>query len=216
MIPKIIHQTYKDNKLPELYKKCQDQIKSICSDFEYRFYSDEDIDSFMLNNYPEYYIQFMNLPRKIMQLDMFRYFLIYEYGGWYLDMDYYLIRKIDCSGEIVLPCSSNNNGGNTRCLGNCIFGSIPKHPFWKSLMDEMINFNVSKQYSDDSILETTGPCLVTRMWLKSEYKNEIQIPEKNLFHPPSGQINKVKLNELKSYNSYGVHLCSGVWRNNKL
>ncbi len=216
MIPKIIHQTYKDNNLPDLYKKCQQQIKSICPEFEYKFYSDEDIDSFMLNNYPEYYIQFMNLPRKIMQIDMFRYFLIYEYGGWYIDMDYYLIKKLDCSDEIILPCSNHNNGGDTRFLGNCIFGSIPKHQFWKSLMDNMMTFNLLKEFFDNDVLETTGPGLVTRMWLKSEYKNGIQIPEKNLFHPPSGQINKVKLNELKSYNSYGVHLCSGVWRNNKL
>ena len=41
MIPKIIHQTYKDTNLPDLFKQCQTQIKNVCSDFIYKFYNDE-------------------------------------------------------------------------------------------------------------------------------------------------------------------------------
>ena len=217
MIPKIIHQTYKDTNLSDLFKQCQLQIKNVCSDFIYKFYTDDDIDSFMLDNFPDYYIPFQNLPRKIMQLDMFRYFLIYKYGGWYIDMDYYLIKKLDCNEKIILPCNNENNGGNTRFLGNCIFGSIPNHPFWKLCIDELLKINLDKDYSNDSlILETTGPGLVTRMWLKYENKNDIYIPDKILFHPPSGKITKEVIAELKKNNSYGMHLCTGLWRNNKL
>jgi hypothetical protein len=42
-IPKIIHQTYKNYNLPETYKMCQTEIKRLHPDFEYRFYTDNDM-----------------------------------------------------------------------------------------------------------------------------------------------------------------------------
>ena len=44
-IPKIIHHTYKNHNLPEIYKMCQTEIKRLHPDFEYRFYTDNLIQS---------------------------------------------------------------------------------------------------------------------------------------------------------------------------
>jgi inositol phosphorylceramide mannosyltransferase catalytic subunit len=71
-IPKIIHQTYKNHNLPEIYKMCQTEIKRLHPDFEYRFYTDEDMDRLMKTEFPEYYVRFNELPRMIMKIDMFR------------------------------------------------------------------------------------------------------------------------------------------------
>jgi mannosyltransferase OCH1-like enzyme len=107
MIPKIIHQTYKDNNLPEIYKICQNQIKKLCKNYQYNFYTDDDMNLFIKETFPEYYECFNSLPRKIMKIDMFRYFLMYKYGGWYLDMDYYLVKSLDLAylnnKKIILP-----------------------------------------------------------------------------------------------------------------
>jgi mannosyltransferase OCH1-like enzyme len=54
-IPKIIHQTYKNYNLPEIYKMCQTEIKRLHSDFEYLFYTDDDMDRLMKTEFPEYY-----------------------------------------------------------------------------------------------------------------------------------------------------------------
>ena len=80
-IPQIIHHTYKNHELPDIYKICQIEIKKLNPDFEYRFYTDDDIDNIMKNNFPEYYNKFNELPRMIMKIDMFRYFLMDKYGG---------------------------------------------------------------------------------------------------------------------------------------
>jgi mannosyltransferase OCH1-like enzyme len=221
MIPKIIHQTYKDNNLPEIYKLCQNQIKNLCKNYQYNFYTDNDMNSFIKENFFEYYECFNNLPRKIMKIDMFRYFLMYKYGGWYLDMDYYLVNSLNLpylnNQKIILPCNRENNGGDERLLGNCIFASEPNHPYWKTLMDEMLNFDLSKDYKGDSvIISTTGPGLVTKMWLNSSYKDQIFIPNRILFHPPSTDLTNAKIVELKKLKSVGMHICTGLWRNNKL
>ena len=78
-IPKIIHQTYKNHNLPETYRICQREIKRLHPDFEYRFYTDQDMDVLMKTEFPEYYDKFNVLSRMIMKIDMFRYFLMYKY-----------------------------------------------------------------------------------------------------------------------------------------
>ena len=141
-IPKIIHQTYKNHNLPETYKMCQTEIKRLHPDFEYRFYTDEDMDRLMKTEFPEYYDKFNELPRMIMKIDMFRYFLMYKYGGLYADMDYLMFKKFDILNEkVVIPCNREDENGEPICLGNCIFASQPNHPYWKSLMDTLFTID---------------------------------------------------------------------------
>jgi mannosyltransferase OCH1-like enzyme len=53
----------------------------------------------MKKNFPEYYDKFNELPRMIMKIDMFRYFLMYKYGGLYTDMDYLMFKSFDLLNE---------------------------------------------------------------------------------------------------------------------
>lgn len=216
-IPKIIHQTYKNHNLPETYKMCQTEIKRLHPDFEYRFYTDEDMDRLMKTEFPEYYDKFNELPRMIMKIDMFRYFLMYKYGGLYTDMDYLMFKPFDMLNEkVVTPCNRETDNGNPSCLGNCIFASQPNHPYWKSLMDTLFTIDRTKLYTDDSVCESTGPGLVFDMWKKySKINDDICITKKKLFHPPT-KNNKQYIEELKKDGCYGMHFCTGLWRDNKL
>ncbi len=172
MIPKIIHQTYiSEGALPPLFRECQTQVKRLHSDWKYIFHSDEDILSFIDTKYPEYKAAFDSLPRKIMKIDMIRYFWMYEYGGMYIDMDYYMIKPFDILNyEIVLPANREDSKGVPTCLGNCIFASIPKHPFWKSVIDTLftINRSICLDFSVDSNIDGhswgTGPAFLFTMW----------------------------------------------------
>jgi len=58
MIPKIIHQTYKHASLPSVFAQCQNTIRELHPDFEYRFYTDEDMYSEIKTHFPEYYDKF--------------------------------------------------------------------------------------------------------------------------------------------------------------
>ena len=221
-IPKIIHHTYKNHNLPEIYKTCQSEIKRLNPDFEYRFYTDDDMDKLMKTDFPGYYDKFNELPRMIMKIDMFRYFLMYKYGGLYTDMDYLMFKPFDMLNEkVVIPCNREDETGNPICLGNCIFASEPNHPYWKSLMDTLFIFDRKKiDYNTDKNIDGyvlgTGPTFVFAMWKKySKLNNDICISKRSLFHPPT-KNNKQHIEELKKSGCYGMHICTGLWRDNKL
>jgi len=219
IIPKIIHQTYKNHNLPEIYKICKTEIKRLHTDFEYRFYTDEDMDRLMKTEFPEYYEKFNELPRMIMKIDMFRYFLMYKYGGLYVDMDYLMFKPFDLLNEkVVIPTNRDLDENNKlTCLGNCIFASVPNHPFWKSLMDTLFTLDRKNLPFDgkDNVIKYSGPIFVFDMYNKYLNKNDINIPKRMLFHPPTKK-NKLYIEVLKKKGCYGMHLCTGLWLNNEL
>lgn len=216
MIPKLIHQTYKSTELPPVYRQCQESVRKLHPDFEYRFYTDDDMDRVVREEAPEYYEAFSALPRMIMKIDMFRYFLMYLHGGLYVDMDYMMIRPFDLLGEeVVLPCSREDGWGVVERLGNCIFASRAGHPFWKGLMDTLMTIDRSGDITDSGVEKAatgTGPGFVTEMWGKCADKEGIYVPRRALFHPPSGTARDI----LSDMRSYGVHFCAGLWRNGVL
>ena len=221
-IPKIIHQTYKNHNLPETYKMCQREIKKLHPDFEYRFYTDEEMDWLMKTEFPEYYDKFNELPRMIMKIDMFRYFLMYKYGGLYADMDYLMLNHFDMlNEEVVIPCNREDENGNPACLGNCFFASQPNHPFWRSLMDTLFTIDRTKlDYATDKNIDSnvlgTGPLFVFAMWKKySKTNDDICVSKRSLFHPPTKNNNQY-IERLKKDGCYGMHICTGLWRNNRL
>ena len=89
MIPKIIHQTFKTKKLPLELQEVVFRIKDNCPTFEYRLYDDEDMYTFIRDNYDEEMLHLYNMinPKLGMaKADFFRYLLIYKVGGFYFDI----------------------------------------------------------------------------------------------------------------------------------
>lgn len=218
MIPKIIHQTYKNYDLPETYKMCQAEIKKLHPDFEYRFYTDDDMNRLMKTEFPEYYDKFNELPRMIMKIDMFRYFLMYKYGGLYADMDYLMFKPFDILNEkVVIPTNRDLDDNRLTSLGNCIFASVPNHLFWKSLIDTL--FTIDRKnlpFSGfDNVIKSTGPMFVFNMYNEYLNKHDINVPERMLFHPPT-KNNQQYIEQLKEKGCYGMHICTGLWLNDKL
>lgn len=219
-IPKILHQTYKNRDLSALFAHCQQEVQRLHPTFEYRFYTDEDIDRVMKTEFADYYETFMELPRMIMKIDMFRYCLLYKYGGIYLDMDYLMLKPFDLlEYDVVLPCNRESSTGVPECLGNCILASVPGHPFWKSLMDTLFtidrrNISYKVDAKIDSFVLGTGPMFVYAMWKKYR-EGGIFVPCRNWFHPPCVTTSS-EIAELLANGSYGMHFCIGSWRDERL
>lgn len=222
-IPKIIHHIWMgNNAIPDVNLYCADSIKKTNVGFDYVLWKDNDIDRLMKTEFPEYYDKFVELPRMIMKIDMFRYFLMYKYGGMYTDMDYLMFKPFDLLNEkVVIPCNREDEKGEPVCLGNCIFASEPNHPYWKSLMDTLFTIDRTKiDYRTDKNIDGnvlgTGPMFVFDMWKKySETNNDICVSKRNLFHPPTKRDPQY-IEELKRNGCYGMHVCTGLWRHNKL
>ena len=108
-IPLHLHQTWKSKEDLIQGGKFYNNIKSWFEGnqgLEYSFYSDEEMYLFVKENYLEYYELFLSLPLMVEKADLFRYFVLYKYGGVYSDIDTYCIKPIKKMDRRILQYST--------------------------------------------------------------------------------------------------------------
>jgi hypothetical protein len=136
--PKLIHQTWKNRVIPSVFTPHIDTWLTLHPKWEYRFYTDSDILRFIEDRFPEYLQMFKNYPQPIMRADAIRYFLLYEYGGVYVDLDFEALRPLDASllgphacliGQEPLAHAHVLNRVD-RLICNALMASCARHPFW--------------------------------------------------------------------------------------
>ena len=98
MIPKIIWQTheweYKD--LPHNFNRCIQTWKNLNPEWEYRYHSaiDRAID---VRDFDQELYGYYMFADKVTQSDIWRYVVLYQYGGFYTDMDSFCIMPLEYS-----------------------------------------------------------------------------------------------------------------------
>ena len=86
-IPKIIWQTMNTNRLPIFMKNYTDSWINLNPEYEYRFFDDDDIITFLKTDFPDYLQGYNRLKFGASKADLWRYLIIYRYGGIYADID---------------------------------------------------------------------------------------------------------------------------------
>jgi inositol phosphorylceramide mannosyltransferase catalytic subunit len=180
-IPKIIHQTYHSKILPLEIQENVHLLKAMNPDWEHRVYDDDDITNYINTNYPE----LLSLYNKInpvygaAKADFFRYVLIYNEGGIYLDIKSSLSKPLNevlTADDRYLLCHwQNEPGGIHKNIGfhSCIaspFGefqqwhiaAVKGHPFLKAVIENVCNNiqNYNPFIHDTggwSVVNLTGP-----------------------------------------------------------
>lgn len=208
MIPKIIHQSWKTKELKPEWIPYQESILTHHADWEYKLHTDEDNLRIIGSKYPEFLECFISLPSNIMRADAARYVYMYVMGGLYADLDYEFLKPFDlCDEAIVLPISRESASKEGLRLGNCVFASVPGHPFWKELIDSIIS---DPPQSIENVEESTGPMFLTRIYQEKGRQGYLT-PARNLFHPITPK-NENEYQETVQLNGYGIHHCHGTWR----
>jgi hypothetical protein len=94
MIPKIIHQTWRDKNLPPIiYKLVSENIRFFKSNgYEYMFWTDEMILKLISDEYPNFYNIYKMARTGVQKGDIARILLVYHYGGIYIDLDVLVLR----------------------------------------------------------------------------------------------------------------------------
>lgn len=87
-IPKIIHQTWKSEKLPSRWRQYFDGWSVNHPDFLHVLWTDEDNLNLVKECYPEYLDCYNWLPLMIQKTDFVRLMYLEQYGGIYADLDY--------------------------------------------------------------------------------------------------------------------------------
>lgn len=86
-IPKIIWQTMKTNHVPVFMKEYADTWMIQNPEYEYRFFDDNDIIDFLKNDFPDYLEGYKKIKYGASKADLWRYLIIYKFGGVYVDLD---------------------------------------------------------------------------------------------------------------------------------
>ncbi|KAF4998992.1 hypothetical protein FGRMN_2791 [Fusarium graminum] len=86
-IPRILHQTTKNETIPAIWAESQASCLEVYSGYKYMLWTDDKARAFLEAEYPWFLEVWDNYPFPIQRADAIRYFVLYHYGGIYLDMD---------------------------------------------------------------------------------------------------------------------------------
>lgn len=97
MIPKIINQTWFDNNktLPIIFDKMIQESKKLNQDFEFKLWTDTNIEHFLSNNYKQLYKIYSKNILGVQKSDLARLAILHYYGGIYIDLDILLLKNLN-------------------------------------------------------------------------------------------------------------------------
>jgi inositol phosphorylceramide mannosyltransferase catalytic subunit len=212
-IPLIFHQTWRVLSVPRSCRHNRQLVLRLhpSPPWEHRFWVDADIPGFVRQFFPQYWEPFQLLPKVIMRIDMFRYMLLWTYGGVYADTDFCLFKPIDdliADCTLLLPAESDDPSFRSF-LGQHFLASCPQHVFWKDCIDACLDQPANTISAYDNPLIATGPILVTRVWRSNPDKYRAKIPMRVYLAPPTEYA---YIGETVPKLAYGIHECRGTWR----
>jgi len=163
-IPKIIHQTYKSDKLPDHWKQTPVEWQENHPDWQYEFWSDERNRKLIEEHYPWFLEQYDSYPTPIQRSDAIRYFILHHHGGIYADLDIISSRNLEqlLQNEELVLWKTPNAG-----ITNSLMASVPGHRFFEKLHEDMKNWKNPWFYSYLPYLEicfSTGSGMLWYAW----------------------------------------------------
>lgn len=157
--PKIIHQTWKNNDIPEHWKESFIQWQKLHPDWYYHYTTDFDNRSYVVQYFPQYLETYDNLPYSIQRADMIRYMYLYNMGGVYSDLDIVPTRPLsDYNFEPDYEIYAVPSRTTPNVFTNSLMISKPKCKIWLELLDyikEYEKWPLTIRYVE--IMYSTGP-----------------------------------------------------------
>jgi mannosyltransferase OCH1-like enzyme/GT2 family glycosyltransferase len=216
-IPKIIHQTAKTKALSSQYQSWQKDVLEMHESWDYCFYDDSDCRKIISDNMPELLACYDALPLDIHRVDLFRLVVVYLNGGFYLDFDIVIKKPLDdltkyqcvLAEEIVLTEQQalELNHKHASRIANYMFGAQPKDPFIAKLIEHIAaNAPSYVVHTEDDVLESTGPAMLTKLYHSYDRKDQIKVlKNKENFCVKCGQLSC-------AFGDYASHMHEGSWR----
>jgi Glycosyltransferase sugar-binding region containing DXD motif len=147
-VPKIIWQTMKTNQVPVfMYDYTATWIR-LNPEYEYRFYSDDDVIEFLKNDFPDYLEVYSKIKYGASKADLWRYLVMYKYGGVYADIDCRCLRPLR---EWINPVSAYvSQLGINKDLCQWLLISVPQNPIFlkaaQRALQNLIQNNSNAEY----------------------------------------------------------------------
>jgi mannosyltransferase OCH1-like enzyme len=177
MIPKRIYQTWKTKDLPRGIGIAIKQMMSLNPGYTHYLYDDKEIDEFMHDHYSgKVYNAFRQLAIGAARADLWRYCILYKYGGIYLDIDAGITKSLD---GLIRP---DDDAVITREQVEGLFNQwilifSKGHRLLKAVIDECVE-NIESR-SSNNILHLTGSTVFTRVINDRVKSNQLKYVDSN-------------------------------------
>ena len=174
-IPKIIHQVWLQGKeqLPEKFRPFRQSWLTNHTQWTHMLWDDESIQELLLNRFPWFIKTYRNYKHMIQRVDSARYFILYEYGGFSIDVDMKSIRPLDIlleqysSAQIIisrLPFSTSEGWFLKPILGtdifytNAVIGTAKHYYVWENILNSLAKCQNKYSFSKLlNVMAATGP-----------------------------------------------------------
>lgn len=154
-IPRLLHQTYRSRELPAELANNVSRLTALNPGWQHCFYTDSDIVTFLAEHYGKRVLDYYTRIESrygAARADLFRYLLMYKFGGVYLDIKSTLTKPLDAvlgpDDSYVLSQWSDRYPGSGRHPGleNIPGGEFqqwhivasPGHPYLKAVIDNVL------------------------------------------------------------------------------
>ncbi|XP_060593867.1 uncharacterized protein LOC132748310 [Ruditapes philippinarum] len=172
-IPHIIHQTYKNNIIPRQLVGFVKTFAKLNPDWTYYFWTDISSRKFVAERFPTLLQMWDNYRSPINRADAIRYLILYEFGGFYADLDVQCMRPLDnvtfkyaC---IIPPEPFEQSVFRIKIpylLNNAIMMCRPKHPFFQQIINSLHQYVPMLEQ-----LDVAGPTFVKTQLFNELIKN---------------------------------------------
>jgi mannosyltransferase OCH1-like enzyme len=208
-IPKRIHQIWLGSEFPEGYKEWADSWKQLNPDYEYRLWTDADVDELKLPNLKAYKTITNPGPRS----DILRYHILNKYGGIYIDTDFECLKSFDDLSYLEFYTSVGYPSSIEVYPG--LMACTPGHPIIKKLVSEIDKVN-RQTIVNKGILNTTSSYLFTRIFFEmvKEYQKGIVAFPPDYFYPYPNNFKGFREINGRSFIkdcSYAIHYWEQSW-----
>jgi len=160
MIPKVIYQTWKTQNIHKNIHKLHNKMLKINSDYEHIIYTDDQMFDFVKSNYDKNIFNFFERINNIVsRADFWRYLILYQKGGIYLDIDSTINTKISSflndDDDSLITVERN-----PELFVQWALFFQRNHPILERVIENVLA-NISKNKHPNDIISTTGPGVFT-------------------------------------------------------
>jgi len=198
-VPKLIHQTWKSKDIPEKWQAASDACKHLHPDYEYKLWTDTEGEELIATKFPWFLSTYRGYAHNIQRVDAVRYFILYEFGGLYIDLDIHCLHSLDYLRHFNFTAPKTYPIG----LSNDFLVSQPKDPFALRLINNLKTWNQWILVKYATVMFSTGPMFVTIQYVLHSGKNAV-------FELPAQIYGKY----VPSEQAYMKHLHGSSWHGN--
>lgn len=205
MIPRIVHQTWKNAEVTYwVFKRSQESVRQHLGHWSYRLWTDEDLERLVREDFPTFYNWWRSLDKPIKRVDAARYCILHKHGGLYADLDFIFTRTpdplLDEGHRLYFYRSMQAEVKGWKFLGNALMFSVPGEAFWLGALEYMAALPPRT-----SVLEHTGPRA-----LGAYYDSLTTKPPARIFGPDV--FDNERCGDGIGSREYGYHVRTATWQ----